>query len=201
MATEIWWLKGEDVFSPEFPASCHSQPLLPESKPKYRLWPTLRNYICIFINWYKYQTIKEDLIPWIGWQTLGTPASVWQKNNGSLCSKTWINSKPFFIWFQCAVNEWAKRAVRLRWECLFIINGDLSIVENTINSKCCVSRNFSCMCVRLTFFGLLNARISVSFGGLIAVCLYNFGVSKEEWTVYNEQTLGKGNILLLFLSG
>lgn len=128
MATEIWWLKWEDVFSPEFPASCHSQPLLPESKPKYRLWPTLRNYICIFINWYKYRTIKEDLIPWIGWQTLGTPASVWQKNNGLLCSKPWINSKPFFILLQCAVNERTKRAVRLRWECLFY---------NQRRFKCC----------------------------------------------------------------
>lgn len=172
MATEIWWLKGEDVCSPEFPASCHSPPLLPESKPKYRLWPTLRNYICIFINWYKYQTIKEDLIPWIGWQTLGTPASVWQKNNGSLCSKTWINSKPFFILLQCAVNERTKRAVRLRWECLFITNTDLSIVENTVNSRC-VSRNLSCTYIRLTFCRLLKSRISVSFGGLIAACLYS----------------------------
>lgn len=84
---------------------------VPESTPKYRLWPTLRNYICIFINWYKYQTIKEDLIPWIGWQTLGTLASVWQRNNGSLCSKTWINSKPFFMLLQCGVNERPKHSV------------------------------------------------------------------------------------------
>lgn len=65
MATEMWPLKDEDVFSSGFPASCHTQPLLPEPKPKYRLGPALRNYICIFlyINGYKYQTIKEDLIP------------------------------------------------------------------------------------------------------------------------------------------
>lgn len=105
--------EGEDIFSPRFPASCHRQPLLPESKPKYRLWPPLRNYICIFINWYKYQTIKEDLILWIGWQTLGTLASVWQRNNGPLCSKTWINSKPFFMLLQCGVNERTKWTVSL----------------------------------------------------------------------------------------
>lgn len=148
MATEMWWLKGEDVFSPQFPASCHSQPLLPESKPKYRLWPTLRNYICIFINWYKYQTIKEDLIPWIGWQTLGTLASVWQRNNGSLCSKTWINSKPLFMLLQCGVNERTKHAVSLGWEVawgsvFYITSAGLSTVRNTVNRKYCVSKNFS----------------------------------------------------------
>lgn len=113
------------------------------------------------MDWYKYQTIKEDLIPWIGWQTLGTPASFWQKNNGLLCSKTWINSKPFFILLQCSVNERTKRLVRLWWECwfFFISNADLSIVENTVNSKCCVSRTFSCICVRVTFCRLPQAGI------------------------------------------
>lgn len=105
--------KGEDVFSPQLPASCHIQPLRHESRPKYRLWPALRNYICIFINWYKNHTIKEDLIPWTGWQTLGTLASVWQGNNGMLCSKTWINGKPFFMLLQFGVNERTKHAVSL----------------------------------------------------------------------------------------
>lgn len=40
----------------------------------------------------------------------------------------------------------------------FITNADLSIVENTVNSDCCVSRNFSCICVGLTAWRLLKAR-------------------------------------------
>lgn len=149
MATETWWLRGGGCILTQFPASCHGQPLLPESKPKYRLWPTLRNYICIFINWYKYQTIKEDLIPWIGWQTLGTLASVWQRNNGSLCSKTWINSKPFFMLLQCGVNERPTHAVGPgrrggAWGRVpFITRAGLSTVQNTVNTKCRVSKNSS----------------------------------------------------------
>lgn len=112
--------KGEDVFSPLLPASCHIQPLWHEFRPKYRLWPALRNYICIFINWYKNHTIKEDLILWIGWQTFGSLASVGQRNNGMLCSKTWINGKPLFMLLQCGVNERTKHAVSLRKNVPFV---------------------------------------------------------------------------------
>lgn len=112
--------KGEDVFSPMLPASCHIQPLWHEFRPKYRLWPALRNYICIFINWYKNHTIKEDLILWIGWQTFGSLASVGQRNNGMLCSKTWINGKPLFMLLQCGVNERTKHAVSLRKNVPFV---------------------------------------------------------------------------------
>ena len=109
----------------------------------------LRNYICIFINWYKYQTIKEDLILWIGWQTLGTLASIWQRNNGPLCSKTWINSKPFFMLLQCGVNERTKHAVSLGVvggageSAFYITSAGLSSVQNTVNTKYCVNKNFS----------------------------------------------------------
>lgn len=169
-------LEGEDVFSSQFPASCQSQPWLPESKPKYRLWPALRNYICIFINWYKYQTIKEDLIPWIGWQTLGTLASVWQRNNGPLCSKTWINSKPFFMLLQSGVNESTKHAVSLRQggtgESSFQrTSADLSTVWNTVNTKCCVREDFFLFVLDWHFVDDLKKGSLWALVDLIAACL------------------------------
>lgn len=41
----------------------------------------------------------------------------------------------------------------------FIINVDLSIVENIVNLDCCVSRNFFCICVGLIVWRLFKVRI------------------------------------------
>lgn len=51
-------------------------------------------------------------------------------------------------------------------ECLLYNSTGLSTVQNTVNTKCCVSKNFSCICVRLAFCRLLKERISLSYSGL-----------------------------------
>lgn len=137
MATEMWWLKRGRMYSPLsfLPAVifnlCGRNPV-----QNIDCDQLLRNYICIFINWYKYHTIKEDLIPWIGWQTLGTLDSIWRRNNRMLCSKTWINGKPLFMLLQRGVNERTKHSVSLwRKRALSVPSTGLSAVWNTVNTK------------------------------------------------------------------
>lgn len=81
-----------------------------------------------------------------------------------LCSKTWINGKPFFMLLQCGVNEKTKHAVSLgKKHALCISNADLSTVENTVNTKVVSLRTlFYLICITLTFCRLFKQRLSVN---------------------------------------
>lgn len=74
---------------------------------------------------------------------------------------------------QCGVNERTKHAVSLGavggmgGSSFYITSAGLSTVQNTVNTKCCVSirTSLSCICIKLAFCRRLKERISMSYGG------------------------------------